>query len=120
MCTQFKDRAVELLWARGTTVVCGEEQAASCHLMDILESRGCSFQPKAEGVHTNSNLDCFAGLNVTSTRPYASAFAAHIRSMAEDLDERGRSKLSSTALHWAPFLMQEALVSQMEMKSSTL
>ena len=39
MCTQFWERAVELLWARGTTVICGEEQAASCHLMDILESR---------------------------------------------------------------------------------
>ncbi|KAM0755626.1 hypothetical protein T439DRAFT_7979 [Meredithblackwellia eburnea MCA 4105] len=96
VCEHLRLWASELLIRRGSMVVCGEEQAASCHLMDIMETR----------------------LGLTSVRPYASAFVSHIRSMAEDLDESGRSKLSSTAIHWSPFIMQEAIVAQLALKTS--
>lgn len=42
MCAQFKANAQRLMWDRGVTVMAGEENAASCHLMDVLEMRTSS------------------------------------------------------------------------------
>lgn len=39
MCIQFRDQAARMIWERGATVIGGEPNAASCHLMDLLEIR---------------------------------------------------------------------------------
>lgn len=43
MCVQFRDNAERMIWDRGVTVVVGEENAASLHLMDVLHM--CEFFP---------------------------------------------------------------------------
>lgn len=84
MCAQFKDNAVRMIWERGISVVGGEENAATCHLMDVLEMR--------DGMKTS--------------RPYGAAFTSAIRALAEDVDAHGTSQLSSGGIHWSPFLVR--------------
>lgn len=90
MCIQFKEQAARLMSERGTFVNGGEPNAASCHLMDVLEVR--------EGTAT--------------ARPYGSAFVCFIRAMADSTDSTGKSALSNSSLHWSPFIMQDALVAE--------
>ncbi|KAI5481491.1 Zn(2)-C6 fungal-type transcription factor [Pseudohyphozyma bogoriensis] len=96
LCQSLQDHAIKLMWERGATVLGGEENAASCHLMDVMETRQ----------------------GIVSNRSYASAFVSHIRAIADDVDEKGESKLSATSIHWTPFVMQEALVAQNAFKAS--
>lgn len=84
---QMRDQAASMVHERQAMTICCEENAASCHFMEILDTR----------------------LGLPSGRLYASAYAAHIRALADDVDENGRCKLSGTTIHWSPFIMQEAL-----------
>lgn len=96
MCVQFRDQAVRMIWERGAMVKGGEPNAASCHLLDVLEVR--------EGIATS--------------RPYGSAFICHIRAMADDTDPMtGISSLSNSGIHWSPFIMQEALVAESHLRA---
>lgn len=83
MCAQFRDQAERMIWERGAMVKGGEPNAASCHLMDVLEVR--------EGIATS--------------RPYGSAFVCHIRAMADETDAMGISTLSNSGIHWSPFIV---------------
>ncbi|KDE07192.1 hypothetical protein MVLG_02592 [Microbotryum lychnidis-dioicae p1A1 Lamole] len=67
VCEKMQVKAVQLAWERGTLVEASEETMASCHLLDILESR----------------TDTKKGV------PYVSAFVTHLRTLLDERDTVG-------------------------------
>ncbi|SCV74531.1 BQ2448_7560 [Microbotryum intermedium] len=88
VCEKMRAQAVQLAWERGTLVEASEETMASCHLLDILESRTDS----KKGV------------------PYVSAFVTHLRTLLDERDTVGRG-MTGISKHggWAALMMRESL-----------
>ncbi|SGY86058.1 BQ5605_C009g05797 [Microbotryum silenes-dioicae] len=88
VCEKMRAKAVQLAWERGTLVEASEETMASCHLLDILESR----------------------TNTKKGVPYVSAFVTHLRTLLDERDTTGgMGKIIHQPLGWAALIMREAL-----------
>ncbi|SGY86034.1 BQ5605_C009g05796 [Microbotryum silenes-dioicae] len=88
VCEKMQVKAVQLAWERGTLVEASEETMASCHLLDILESR----------------TDTKKGM------PYVSAFVTHLRTLLDERDTVGGG-VTGLMKHpgWSALMMRESL-----------
>ncbi|SCZ99620.1 BZ3500_MvSof-1268-A1-R1_Chr3-1g06159 [Microbotryum saponariae] len=88
VCEKMQVKAVQLAWERGTLVEASEETMASCHLLDILESR----------------TDTKKGVL------YVSAFVTHLRTLLDERDTIGGG-VTGLVKHpgWSALMMRESL-----------
>ncbi|KAL1741973.1 hypothetical protein HDZ31DRAFT_8849, partial [Schizophyllum fasciatum] len=90
LCRRLQDEACRLAFEAGVTVVTSEENAASCYLLDFLESS------------TNS-LD--------NPMTWTAAMMWHMRTLAESEDRGELFSVNYCRLHWPIQLMNCALLS---------
>ncbi|SCV74537.1 BQ2448_7566 [Microbotryum intermedium] len=88
LCDKMRAKAVQLAWERGTLVEASEETMASCHLLNILESR----------------VDTKKGV------PYVSAFVTHLRTLLDERDSTGgMGRVIHQPLGWAALMMRRSM-----------
>ncbi|KAL1727415.1 hypothetical protein EV714DRAFT_253939 [Schizophyllum commune] len=89
ICRRLQDEACQAAFETGITMVTSEENAASCYLLDFLES----------------STDCF-----DNPLTWTAAMMWHIRALAEDEEHEEMFSVNYRRLHWPIQLMNCALL----------